>query len=396
MSEKLSLPLPSFDDTAHAFAAHSDSEMRKIWWLFAAMNQPWLVKTGSPILGAALQAGLPIKGLIKNTIYQHFCGGESIADSVKTVQALGKYNIGTILDYSVEGEKTEAGFDETAKEIIASIRKAAVAAHIPFTVFKVTGLARFALLEKIQAGEVLTVKEQEEFKRAEARVEKICQEAAKMEVRIFFDGEETWIQDVIDRLAFEMMRKYNRENCIVFNTWQIYRKAGLKNLMDAWEEARDTGYMLGAKLVRGAYMEKERARAKLLQYPDPIQDTKEITDADYNRALIFCLDHLDDIAFCAGTHNEKSSLLLVHEMEKRKIDRNDNHIWFSQLLGMSDNISYNLAHAGYNVAKYVPYGPVEAVMPYLMRRAQENTSVAGQSSREFKLISKEIERRKKG
>jgi len=383
-----------FSDTAIAFAHKSNSDIKRTWWLFNMMNNPSLVNTGSKLLSVSLALHLPIKWAIKATVFRQFCGGENIAKCQQTINALGKSHIGAILDYSVEGEKTDKAFDATTEETIATIRTAASHKHIPFSVFKVTGIAPFALLVKIQSGEALSEAEKLSWTKVQERVTRICAMAAEYQVRIFFDGEETWIQKTIDDLCYANMRQFNRIMPIVYNTYQIYRKAALPNMIQAIQEAKDQGYYFGAKLVRGAYMEKERKRAADLRYEDPIQVNKEATDADYNKAMLYCLDHLDFVSICAGTHNEESSKLLALEMEKRNIPNDDERIYFSQLLGMSDNISFVLAARGYNVAKYVPYGPVASVMPYLLRRANENTSIAGQSSREFLLINREVERRK--
>lgn len=384
----------SFDDTSVAFASKTNNRLRKMYWLFAAMNNGLLVNAGTGAIKLALRLHLPVKGLIKYTIFEQFCGGETIADCEPVIRELDRYGVGTILDYSVEGEKSEAGFETTTREVVATIRKAAGNPAIPFSVFKVTGVADAALLEKVQQGQKLSGTEAEAFEKVKERVDTICREAAKHKVRVFIDGEETWIQDTIDGLCYQMMQKYNRQEAIVWNTWQLYRHSVLKNLQNAFAEAQREGYYLGAKLVRGAYMEKERNTAGKQGLPDPIQPDKNSTDEDFNEALRFCMSHPDRIRFCAGTHNEQSCYLLMELMEKANILPEDPRIWFAQLYGMSDNISYNLAEAGYNVAKYVPYGPVGAVMPYLFRRAEENTSIAGQSSREFRLIEKEMRRRK--
>lgn len=383
-----------FSNTEIAFAHKSNAEMRQAYWLFKLMNNTKLVNFGTPFLTAALKLHLPIKWAIKGTIFKQFCGGENIEQCTITIKELGKSHVGAILDYSVEGEKNEKAFDATCEETIATIRKAAAQPNIPFSVFKVTGLAPFALLEKKQAGTTFTAEENAAWDKVYDRVNRICAMAAEMQVRIFFDGEETWIQDTIDTLCYEMMDKYNKLMPIVFNTYQIYRWEAILNLKAAVNIAKEKGYYFGAKLVRGAYMEKERARAEAMGYKDPIQPNKQSTDADYDAAMLFCLDHLQFVSFCAGTHNENSSKLLANEMISRGIDKSDERIYFSQLLGMSDNISFTLAKLGFNVAKYVPYGPVASVMPYLVRRARENTSIAGQSSREFNLIEKEMERRK--
>jgi proline dehydrogenase len=387
------LPTIDFSNTEIAFAHKSNAEIKKAYWLFKLMNNTKLVNFGTPFLTAALSLHLPIKWAIKGTIFKQFCGGENIEQCTITIKELGKYHVGAILDYSVEGEKNEKAFDATCEETIATIRKAAAQPNIPFSVFKVTGLAPFSLLEKKQAGTPLNDEEKAAWDRVYDRVNRICAMAAEMQVRIFFDGEETWIQETIDSLCYEMMEKYNGLMPIVFNTYQIYRWEALPNLKVAVKVAEEKGYFFGAKLVRGAYMEKERARAQAMGYKDPIQPNKQATDSDYDAAMLFCLDHLHFVSFCAGTHNENSSKLLAMEMLKRGIDKGDERIYFSQLLGMSDNISFTLAKLGFNVAKYVPYGPVASVMPYLVRRARENTSIAGQSSREFNLIEKELERR---
>lgn len=385
----------SFEDTAVAFAGKSNGRLRKMYWLFASMNNSSLVDAGTATIKLALRLQLPVKGIIKHTIFEQFCGGETITECERVTQDLHQFGVGTILDYSVEGEKSEAGFEATTHEIMATILKASGNPAIPFSVFKVTGIADADLLKKVQSGAKLSVQEEEAFGRVAQRVDAICRKAHERKVRIFIDGEETWIQATIDQLAYQMMRQYNRTDAIVWNTYQLYRHDSLANLKQAYQEAEREGYYLGAKLVRGAYMEKERNVAEKAGLPDPIQPDKAATDRDFDEALHFCVEHISRIHFCAGTHNQPSSLLLTQLMEKHDLAPNDSRIWFAQLFGMSDNISYNLAKAGYNVAKYVPYGPVKAVMPYLFRRAEENTSIAGQSSREFGLIQQEIQRRKR-
>ena len=384
-----------FDNTSIAFGGKSDAELRKTYWLFKMINSNFLVKVGPPITNFAMKLHLPITGLIKSTIFNHFCGGETIEDCIKTIAKLNEYKIGTILDYSVEGEKTETGFDACTTEIIQTITRAAEDKAIPFCVFKVTGLARFGLLEKLDANEKLTNSEEEEFSRIKTRVNKICKAAFDVGVPTFIDAEETWVQNTIDALAYEMMELYNKERAIVYNTIQMYRTQGLTLLHDAYQKALSESYFLGIKLVRGAYMEKERARAQKFGYASPIQPNKAATDKDYDEALKFCAHNHTKIALCAGTHNEISSKLLVNLMDENAIESKSQHMYFSQLLGMSDHITYNLANAGYNVAKYVPYGPVRSVLPYLFRRANENTAISGQMSRELSLIIEERKRRKK-
>jgi proline dehydrogenase len=385
----------SFDDTAIAFSAKSDKQLKKMYLLFASMNNNFLVGTGTAFMKTALRFNLPVKGIIRNTIFEHFCGGETIEDCESTIQELSRFNIGSILDYSVEGEKSEAGFDNTTQETIRTIEKAAGNPLIPFSVFKVTGIAPFDLLAKVQAGLELTGSEKAAFARVQERVDLICRKAYEHKVRILIDGEESWIQETIDTLAYDMMKKYNQETAIVYNTYQMYLRNTLANLKKAFHYAALHNYYLGAKLVRGAYMEKEREEAERNGYPDPVQPDKESTDKDYDKALLYCMNEKQRIFLCAGTHNEYSNYYLTLLMDKHSLQPNDPRVYFAQLYGMSDNISYNLAKAGYNVAKYVPYGPIESVMPYLFRRAEENTSISGQSSREFKLIASEIKRREK-
>ncbi|GAB4194721.1 MAG: proline dehydrogenase family protein [Thermoflexibacter sp.] len=401
LSEKKIFKDLSFEDTQVAFSYRSDTDLWKSYLLFASINRNWLVSSGTKLIRFALKSGIPIDPLLKSTLFKHFCGGENIEDCEKTIQMLAQYHVGTILDYSVEGEKTEQAFNETEKETIATIHKAASnPSAIPFTVFKTTGLASFELLEKVSAfinNPNLSLSESEEamWQKLTERVDNICKTAHQYGVKVFIDAEETWIQDAIDALAYQMMEKYNCQSVIVYNTYQLYTVAGLGKLKIAKEKGLDKGFKVGAKIVRGAYMEKERARARALGYADPIQPNKSSTDKAFNEALLFCIENKAMIDFCAGTHNEQSCLYLAKLMEQRQIAKNDAGVWFAQLYGMSDHISFNLAKAGYNVAKYVPYGPLKSVMPYLFRRAAENTSVAGQSSREFTLISKEIARRRR-
>ncbi|ALI98048.1 proline dehydrogenase family protein [Rufibacter tibetensis] len=388
-------PKVSFEDTAIAFADKSDAELYKTYLLFAAMNNNSMVKMGGGLMKKALSWNLPVKFLIKKSIFEQFCGGETIEECRPTIEKLGRSGIGTILDYSVEGESNEASFDHTVQEIISTIEMAATSEHIPFSVFKVTGVADPALLAKAQATQELTQSDKAALGRVRARVKSICQRAYERGVRVFIDAEESWMQETIDQMTYEMMELYNQERPIVYNTYQLYRHDRLDVIKRDFERAQKLGYYLGGKLVRGAYMEKEGRVAQQKGLNNPINPTKQATDALYDESLRFCMEHLDRIAICAGTHNEHSCYHLMELMAEFNVQPNDERIYFAQLLGMSDNLSYNLAHAGYNVAKYVPYGPVEAVMPYLLRRADENTAIAGQSSREFSLVKKELERRKR-
>jgi len=383
-----------FRDTATAFADKSDAELREKYRLFKLLNSPFLNAVGTRVAKFALSLGLPVEGLIKETIFEQFCGGETIRECEGVVNRLGRAHIGAILDYAVEGKSTEADFDRTRDEIIRTMERAKNDPNIPFSVFKVTGVAPLGTLEKLSKKKKLDAKGQAKCERIHTRVNEICEFAYSIGQPVFIDAEESWIQDAIDRLATEMMEKYNRRAPIVFNTLQMYRTDRLQYLRDARKRAKSDGYILAVKLVRGAYMEKERDRAAEMGYESPIQPDKKSTDRDYNAALEYCIDHLDDVAFVAGTHNERSTQLLAQMMHQRGIKHDHPHIFFSQLYGMSDNLSYILAKNRYSVSKYVPYGPVSDAIPYLIRRAQENTSVTGQVSRELELISEELERRK--
>jgi proline dehydrogenase len=395
----MAYPLPKdkipvfFEDTSIAFGSKSDARLRKTYWLFNLMNQARVVNLGTFFIKLALKLNLPIKNLIRATIFEQFCGGETIKDCVATITSLGESDIGTILDYSVEGEDNEASFEATAQEILRTIDKAASTRDIPFSVFKVTGIASSELLEKVQRNDTLTDAEKAQFAKARERMLLLCSNAYEKKVRIFVDAEESWVQGIIDELTYEMMAQFNKETAIVYNTYQFYRHDTLEALKGAYLKARQRGYVLGGKLVRGAYMEKERLRARENEYTNPIHASKEATDTDYNAAIDFSIENLKHISVCLGTHNEYSSQYCAAKMEKLGIEKKDERIWFAQLLGMSDNISFNLAKAGYNVAKYVPYGPISAVLPYLIRRAEENTSIAGQSSREFLMVKSELKRR---
>lgn len=384
----------SFENTEIAFAAKSDRELNRAYLLFKAIGIKPLVILGPPFIDLSLKLRLPIKGLIRSTIFAHFCGGETIEDCEATINHLHKFNIGTILDYSVEGKETEKDFENCVNETIATIKRAKGDKAIPFTVFKVTGLASFSLLEKVNTGMFLSEYEAKEWLKVIDRVDRICKAANQANVPVFIDAEESWIQKAIDGLAEDMMKKYNSNKAIVYNTVQMYRTDRLSYLRHHTIIAKEKGFKTGIKLVRGAYMEKERRRAERSDYPSPIQPNKAACDRDYNQALRLCIDNRDYVSLCSGTHNEESSLLLVKLMKEAGMAPSDERVCFSQLLGMSDHISYNLASNGYNVAKYVPYGPVTAVLPYLFRRAAENTSIAGQTSRELTLLEKERKRRR--
>lgn len=385
----------SFDNTEIAFAGKSDNDLQWSYRLFKMIGIPWLVKFGKVATSMAFAIHLPITGLIKKTIFKQFCGGENIQDCGGKIEELGQFNIGTILDYSVEGKTSEADLDRTRDEIIASITFAKNNKHIPFAVFKVTGVAQTSILRKANSGtEDLSEADRKGLATAMQRVDVICKAAYEADVPVFIDAEDSWFQDSIDRMVNAMMSKYNKEKALVFNTLQMYRHDRLAFLKKTHLEAVAGKYYVGIKMVRGAYMEKEREAAAKDGYPSPIHATKADTDKDYDLGLAYIVEHIDQFALCAGTHNEKSSMRLVELIKEKGLDPKDPRLFFAQLLGMSDHISFNVAHEGYNVAKYVPYGPVKEVMPYLLRRAQENTSVAGQMGRELSLIVKEKKRRK--
>ncbi|MFN0140505.1 MAG: proline dehydrogenase family protein [Pyrinomonadaceae bacterium] len=383
-----------FQDTATAFADKSDAQLKEKYRLFKMLNSPFLNSLGSTAAKFALSLRLPVEGIIKSTIFEQFCGGETIEECGSAVQALADAGIGAILDYSVEGKATEDDFDKTKDEIIRTIERAKNDPRVPFAVFKVTGIAPLGTLERLSAKKKLDAKSQAKCERIHNRVNEICEAAYSYNQPLFIDAEDSWIQDAIDRLAHEMMERYNREQPIVFNTVQLYRKDRLEFLKNARRQAQLDGYIYAAKLVRGAYMEKERERAADQGYPSPIHDTREATDNDFNAAIDYCLKHHEDMAFVAGTHNELSTQRLARLMEESGIARDHKNIFFSQLYGMGDNISYVLGANGYNVSKYVPYGPVHNAIPYLIRRAEENSSAAGHVSRELELIDRELTRRR--
>ena len=384
----------SFEDTEIAFSIKSNWALKKARFLFSSVGNPYLSVIATSCVKLGLVLRLPINGMIKSTVFEVFCGGETIEESKLTIDSIGTLGVGTILDYSVEGEETEAAFESTKEETIRTILNAEGNRNIPFTVFKPSGIGSIHLFEKIQSKISLSEDEEGEFERTKARIDEICKMAYDNKVPLLIDAEETWIQDTIDDIVYEMMAKYNKKETLIYNTYQMYRVASLENLKNASEKALSNGYYLGAKLVRGAYMEKERERAEKLGYNDPIQPNKQATDDDYDGALKYCIDNKEHVSVINCTHNENSCHYLVELLEENEMLKSDDRVWFAQLYGMSDNISFNLAKAGYNVAKYVPYGPVRSVMPYLFRRAEENTSVAGQSGRELTLIKTELKRRR--
>ena len=383
----------SFEDTKVAFAGKSDADLRQARLLFQLLARPELVSVGGKLSSWALQAGLPVKGLIKKTIFRQFVGGETIEACEPVIRALGGHQTGTILDYSVEGQNNEVSFDKSTDEIVRTVVRAAGEERIPFAVFKTTGIAPKDVLEKVSLGQDLNAADAAAWERVQNRVERIFLAAQDHSVPVLIDAEESWLQGAIDFLAEQMMRRFNTQIPLAVTTIQLYRHDRLEYLKNLHQKAECEGFFIGAKLVRGAYMEKERERAAAKGYPDPIQPNREATDRDFDTACTFCLQHHHRIHSVLGTHNEASCLKAVAQMAALGLPSNAPAVWFAQLLGMSDHISFNLANEGYNVAKYVPYGPVKELLPYMERRARENTSVRGQTGRELALIHKELERR---
>lgn len=383
----------SFDNTEKAFIAKGDQELKRSLWLFKLMGNPLLVKTFSKLVVFAIKIGLPVRAPVKATIFKQFCGGESIEESKEVVKKLSKSHIGSILDYSVEGKESEEDFIRTKNEILKIIRLASNNPAIPYTSLKLTGIARFELLAKINEQQQLSKDEEVEFNKVNERLLEICTHAVQSDVPVYFDAEESWIQDGIDTLAEKMMEVNNKQKAIVLTTLQMYRWDRIDYLNKLIQKARKNKFYIGIKLVRGAYMEKENLRASQMGYKSPIQPDKQNTDRDFDKAVAICLENIDIITLCAGTHNEASTMHLIDKMRELNIPNDHPHVYFSQLYGMSDHITYNLADAGYNVTKYLPYGPVNSVVPYLIRRAEENTAIAGQMSRELRLIVEEKNRR---
>ncbi|WP_291119107.1 proline dehydrogenase family protein [Flavobacterium sp. UBA6135] len=383
-----------FDNTQVAFSLKSDTELDRAYFLFKMINNEPLVRIGTAVTNFALKAHLPVEGLIRASVFDHFCGGVSEEDCIPVMDKMYSKGVSSVLDYSVEGKEDEAQFDSATQKILKIIEFAAEKEAIPFGVFKPTGFGRIDLYEKVGAQKTLTDAEQAEWSRVVARYDAVCKLAHEKNLPLLIDAEESWMQDAADDLVTQMMQKYNKEKAIVFNTLQLYRWDRLDYLKKLHAQAQEEGFYIGMKLVRGAYMEKENSRAEEKGYRSPICATKQKSDDNYDATVHYMIEHLDKMAIFAGTHNELSSYKLMQLMESKGIAKNDSRIWFGQLFGMSDNISFNLAAKGYNIAKYLPFGPVRDVMPYLIRRAEENTSVAGQTSRELMLITKERKRRK--
>jgi proline dehydrogenase len=401
----------SFDDTEIAFAHQSDKELKESSRLFSLMNYSWLVSLGTRFTPWLMRSGLPVKEAIRKTIFKQFVGGETLSETASIAEKLSKYNVQVILDYGAEGKDGEENFDKACEQFIKVVEYAGTQPNIPYMSVKVTGFARFSLLEKLdtlipssgenslikrynQALQQLSFEETNEWNRVFARMRKICEAAHKNNIGVLVDAEETWIQDPVDALTMLIMDEYNKTKLVIYNTVQLYRHDRLSFLYKMHEASIERNFLMGVKLVRGAYMEKERARAEEKGYPSPIQPDKKATDKDYDEAVRFCINNMEKIAVIVATHNEKSNYLATQLLEENHLSFQHAHIHFSQLYGMSDNITYNLAKAGCSVSKYLPFGPINDVVPYMMRRAQENTSVKGQTGRELSLIKKELKRRK--
>jgi len=383
-----------FNNTQIAFALKSDTELDRAYFLFKMIDNEPLVRIGTAVTNFAIKAHLPVDGLIRATVFDHFCGGINENDCLSVVDKMYTKGVSSVLDYSVEGKEEESQFDAALAMTLKTIEFAKERQAIPFAVFKPTGLGRLDLYEKVGSKTALTAAEKEEWDRVVGRFDLVCKTAHYKDVALLIDAEESWMQDAADDLVTQMMQKYNKEKAVVFNTLQMYRWDRLDYLKQLHEKAKQDGFYIGMKLVRGAYMEKENTRAKEKGYPTPICASKEATDKNYDAAVLYMAEHIETMAIFAGTHNELSSYTLMNLMQEKGIKTNDSRIWFGQLYGMSDNISYNLSAHRYNVAKYLPFGPVKDVMPYLIRRAEENTSVAGQTSRELSMLKAERSRRK--
>jgi proline dehydrogenase len=383
-----------FDNTQIAFALKSDSDLDRAYFLFKMIDSEPLVKIGTAVTNFALKAHLPVEGLIRATVFDHFCGGVTEEDCLPVVDKMYQKGVCSVLDYSVEGQEDETTFDTVLEKTIKIIHFAKEKSALPFAVFKPTGMGRFALFQKITEKKELTPSEQEEWNRVEARYQKVCSVAHQLDVALLIDGEESWMQDAADDLATKMMQQFNKEKAIVYNTLQLYRWDRLDYLKKLHEQAKQEGFHIGMKLVRGAYMEKENKRAEEMGYLSPICKDKQATDDNFDTTMQYMLEHTERMSLFIGTHNEESTLKALDIMQQKGISATDGKVWFGQLYGMSDHISFNLANENYLVAKYLPFGPVRDVMPYLIRRAEENTSVAGQTSRELMLLKKERKRRK--
>ena len=383
-----------FSNTEVAFRSYTNKDLRNAHSLYKLMGRDKLMKIGRHLAQFALDINLPIGSIIKKTVFKQFCGGETLSETTTTADRLYSYGVRSVLDYSVEGKATEASFDHTVEHIIESIEYNKKQANkFPFAVFKPTGIGRFALYEKIAQEQALTTQEQHEWQSVLHRFDSIISHAVKSDVRIMIDAEETWIQSPVDQIVLDFMKLYNQDKVYVYNTLQMYRHDRLQYLKHVHQQALKEGFTLGFKIVRGAYMEKERERALKMNYPSPINASKQLSDNCYNEAVEYILSHSDSIGLYAGTHNEESTHHILRLMDQYNIDKTNERVWFSQLYGMCDHISFALGEAGYNICKYLPYGPVEDVFPYLLRRADENSSAGAQTTQQIQLIRQEIKRR---
>ena len=390
---KSSNPHIDFSNTEIAFHLKTDAELERAYFLFKMISNQPLVRIGAAATHFALKSKLPVEGLIRSTVFDHFCGGVNAADCMTKIDRMYISGVYSVLDYSVEGKQNEAQFNFVVEKTLELIAFAAENKAMPFAVFKPTALGRFELYEKVSKSDILTPAENKEWERIKTRFHTICKYAQKMKIAVLVDAEESWMQDSADTLLLDLMKEYNKESVVVYNTIQAYRWNRLDYLKELYAIAKKENFKLGFKLVRGAYMEKERKRAEFKNIKSPICKTKADTDINFDNCLKFILKHLPNISLFLGTHNENSTLLALKTLSNLNIKKNDPRVWFGQLYGMSDQISFNLAKFEYNAAKYLPFGPVKDVMPYLIRRAEENTSVAGQTNRELELIKKEKKRR---
>jgi proline dehydrogenase len=408
MKEQITI---SFENTECAFAAKSSQDLKKANFLYNVMGNPWVVNAALKITPLFIKWKIPFTNfLIRKTIFQQFVGGETLTETKSVVDKLAKYNVQVILDYGVEGKDGEENFENAREEFIKVIDYASTQANIPFMSVKVTGFARFALLEKLDtamhaepgtlmkrylyAVETLTDSEKEEWHKVRLRTQQVCEAGDKKNVGVLIDAEDTWIQGPVDALTILMMDIFNKEKAVIYNTIQLYRHDRLQFLKDSYTASVERNFIFGIKLVRGAYMEKERNRALEMNYASPIHADKEACDNDFNASVEFCIDHLDKISVIVASHNEYSNFFTTQLLDQKGLQHDHPHVHLSQLYGMSDNITFNLAKSGFSVSKYLPFGPIKDVIPYLMRRAQENSSVSGQTNRELVLIKKELQRRK--
>ncbi len=404
-----SYPNISFTNTKNAFAYKTDMQLKKTRFIFSLMQLNWLVSIATKVTPLMMKIGLPLNGVIKKTIFSQFCGGITLEDTAMVAETIGKYQVQTVLDYGIEGKDGEENYDAACVEMLRVINFAATQIHIPFVSIKLTGYARFSLMQKMdeqmkiadgnlyerfyKVVEKLSLSEKNEWDKVFFRVMKICSLAAEKKVGLFIDAEESWIQAPIDALCMQLMEKFNQQQVIVFNTFQHYIHDRLSFLKWSYQTSLEKKFILGAKLVRGAYMEKERKRAMDLGYTSPIHPDKESCDKDYNAGIEFCIQHIENVKLIVASHNEYSNLYAVEGLQKKGLPVNHPHVHWSQLYGMSDNITFNLAKAGCSVSKFLPFGPIKDVIPYLMRRAQENSSIGGQTGKELSYIKKELQRR---